>query len=70
MTQQQKSTIQNMLLSLSNVVTIQQVDAIWPALSSLCRQAGFTLPNKPTSVPQAKSVANSLRSRVSGTRIS
>lgn len=66
MTEQQRQIISPLLLALSQVRTMEQVDIVWPAVESALRTAGVSPGNKPTSVPQAKSVANSLRRRVLG----
>lgn len=66
MTQQQRDFITPLLLSLSQIKTMEQLEALWPVVVQSFRIAGISPGNKPTSVPQAKSLANSLRKRVLG----
>lgn len=66
MTSQQRSLIMPLLLSLANARTMDQVSVLWSALRSACGSAGVVIGNMPTSLPQAKSVANSLRQRLGG----
>lgn len=66
MTEQQRQLILPLLLSLAQVRTMDQVNILWSAVESALRTAGVNPGTKPTSVPQAKSVANSLRRRVLG----
>lgn len=66
MTSEQRPIIQSLLLALGAVTKPDQIDFIWGTLVAACRQAGITLSNKPTTIPQAKSMANTLKSRILG----
>lgn len=66
MTEQQRQMITPLLLSLAQVRTMEQVDIMWSAVDAALRTAGVNPGRKPTSVPQAKSMANSLRKRILG----
>lgn len=66
MTSQQRDLILPLLLSLGNVRTMDQVNIVWNSLELACRSAGVSIGNKPTSIPQAKSLAVSLRKRIIG----
>lgn len=64
MTSKQRTLIMPLLLAISNANTIDQVIAIWQVLKPACAAAGMTIGNVPTSLPQAKSMANALRNRI------
>lgn len=64
MTSNQKTLIQSLLTALSLALTMKQVDLIWETLESALRQANIQPPTKPTSVQQAKSIANALKRRI------
>lgn len=64
MTSNQKTLIQSLLTALSLAPTMKQVDLIWETLESALRQVNIQPPTKPTSVQQAKSIANALKRRI------
>lgn len=66
MTEQQRQIVLPLLLSFAQVRTMEQVDVLWSAVEAALRVSGVNPGTKPTSVPQARSVAVSLRRRVLG----
>lgn len=61
MTKQQEELLRSVLNVLSVAQTMAQVDSVWSTVEAACRQANINPGSKPTSVPQARSVANSLK---------
>lgn len=66
MTEQQREIINPLLLALQQARTMEQVNILWQALDPALRSAGVNPGSKPTSVPQAKSIAQGLRRRALG----
>lgn len=66
MTAQQVALIMPLLLALGNVRVMSQVDALWPTLEVACKAAGLSIGSKPTSIPQARSKAISIKRRIEG----
>lgn len=64
MTAVQRQMILNLLTALFSVATMDQVNTIWDSLERAAKSYGFNVGQRPRSVTQARSTANSLRNRL------
>lgn len=63
MTSQQRQAVEALLIALTNISTPQQLEMIWDTVAASLRLAGITGVSKPTSVAQARALANNLKKR-------